>query len=468
MSALALELDDRALSLARSGQLLVTAPGAAFVGPSPGRGLQPWRSVRAQPTNTSTRHLGAVLSGLVGADREASLVREGLRRLIPEQSLLAGERIWIAAPARAEARGLAAVFAIAQQLSLPVAGFVDAATASVAALGPPLPAIVLELGLHHAAATVIDVESGYARRRRAVKSEAGGLIELYQAWLGLISATMVRRTRFDPLHDAAIEQALFDVLPELAREAVKTGGATAQVVKGVERFQVELTRDQFVSAAEPIARRVAGLLHGLRPAGASLAIAVPAAVADLPGLREALDQFTGCELIRLAEGFAATAVSRLELPAGEPDRESVRLIRRLPLLPGIETAPPISREMLGRRPAGGQGPPSHVLFGGKAFSLETLPLIVGRTSTVADTQQRHAAAASISLPDGLAGVSRRHCTLARDNGEVVLLDHSTFGTFVNGERVAERVRLRAGDRVRLGDPGVEIEVIAVSDATATA
>jgi len=55
-----------------------------------------------------------------------------------------------------------------------------------------------------------------------------------------------------------------------------------------------------------------------------------------------------------------------------------------------------------------------------------------------------------------------------DGNELVLLDHSTFGTFVNGERVQERVRIYAGDRVRLGEPGVELTLIAVGDVAAAA
>jgi hypothetical protein len=42
-----------------------------------------------------------------------------------------------------------------------------------------------------------------------------------------------------------------------------------------------------------------------------------------------------------------------------------------------------------------------------------------------------------------------------------MVDHSSFGTYANGERVSERVRVSAGDRVRIGDPGVELSLISV-------
>jgi pSer/pThr/pTyr-binding forkhead associated (FHA) protein len=94
-----------------------------------------------------------------------------------------------------------------------------------------------------------------------------------------------------------------------------------------------------------------------------------------------------------------------------------------------------------------------VLWEGRAYPLQPDTLVVGREST---TNPRH-----ITLPDGLAGVSRRHCTFVHDGDELVLLDHSSFGTFVNGERVQERVRIYAGDRVKLGEPGIELTLIAV-------
>lgn len=54
-------------------------------------------------------------------------------------------------------------------------------------------------------------------------------------------------------------------------------------------------------------------------------------------------------------------------------------------------------------------------------------------------------------------VSRVHCRLTAGAGEIELEDlDSTNGTFVNGERVERRARVRAGDRIGVGR--VELEI----------
>jgi len=179
-------------------------------------------------------------------------------------------------------------------------------------------------------------------------------------------------------------------------------------------------------------------------------------------LREMLQQFVGCELIATPEGFAAAATSMLDLPeatAGEP----VRLLRKLPHREQPSLATTVKREVLGRSGARAT-PPSHVLFDGRAFALGAHPLVVGRAPNAAAGSpgtQGSPGATSLTLPDGLAGVSRRHCTFVRDGDELVLIDHSHFGTVVNGERVSERVHIHAGDKVRLGEPGIELSLISI-------
>jgi hypothetical protein len=456
MSGFAIELSDRSLALARDGQVLSASPSAVFDGSgAEARGTDAWHALRRQPTSTSTRHTGAVLSNAGAAPRAADLLNAELSRRLAAQAPAAGERAWIAAPVRVDPRGLGTVLGLARAMPLQVEGFVDAATAGVAALGLEKDAVVLELGLHHLAATAVESDGKQARRRRALVGDRGGLIELYDSWLKLISTAMVKRTRFDPLHVADTEQQLFDAVPGLISEAAATGSAIAAVDVGGTRHEVSLSRDQLAESAQPVYREILRLLHALRPAGATVSLLVPQVVAGLPGLRESLEQFVGCELIGVADGFAAAAASSLNLPQAA-EGQSVRLLRRLPARaqPALDSL--LSRQSLGAQHlASDASPASHVLFEGRAHMLGDSPLIVGRAPD---------ASHSIELPEGLAGVSRRHCTLVRNGAELLLVDHSQFGTFVNGERVSERVRVHAGDRIRLGEPGVELSLIAVGAA----
>jgi hypothetical protein len=457
MHPFAIHLDDRAVAFAREGRVLSSAPSAVWDG-STGElaGTNAWNALRRHPMATSTRHLGALLSQSNASDRTVALVAAELVRRLAAQSPTSEERVWIATPASASEHGLGATLAIARKLALPVDGFVDAAVAAVAALGLERNAIVLEIGMHHAAATYIDHDGAQIRRRRTAITQRGGVVAFYQGWLELVSATMVKRTRFDPLHDAATEQGLFDSLFVWARAAaVEAGGAVNAVLsKATERFEVTLTRDQFAQAGQSLHREIVRLFHELRPAGESVALVVPAIVDELPGLRDELEQFVDCELVCIPDGFAAAATSRLDLPE-RADTEPVRLLRRLPAI-SLEDAAVVKRGALGSRLERHTGP-SHLLLHGQVYALGTEALVIGRSPVGART---------IVLSDGLAGVSRRHCTLTTENGERVLLDHSAFGTYVNGERVAERVQVRAGDRVRVGDPGVEFSLIAVDETSA--
>src|SRR5262249_4232275 len=140
-----------------------------------------------------------------------------------------------------------------------------------------------------------------------------------------------------------------------------TGNTTAVVTSGPERFEVALSRDQFAQAAEPIYRSIVGLVHQLRPAGAPLAIVAPRALAELPAMREELEQFVGCELVNIPDGFAAAAASLLDLPQPATNQGSVRLLRRLPLQSQESLAASVLRVELGQRRSGGPSP-SHVLL----------------------------------------------------------------------------------------------------------
>ena len=97
-------------------------------------------------------------------------------------------------------------------------------------------------------------------------------------------------------------------------------------------------------------------------------------------------------------------------------------------------------------------PATHVIQAGRAHAIGAEELEIG----FGPGEGRR-----ISLGGAGEGISRRHCTLARVNGRALVRDHSRHGTFVNGERVAGEAELGAGDRLRVGTPGVVFELVAV-------
>ena len=65
----------------------------------------------------------------------------------------------------------------------------------------------------------------------------------------------------------------------------------------------------------------------------------------------------------------------------------------------------------------------------------------------------------IALTSDMPGVSRKHCSMVRKNGQCVVEDHSRYGTFLNGHRVEGSSVLQAGDSLRIGSPGFEFQLI---------
>ena len=67
----------------------------------------------------------------------------------------------------------------------------------------------------------------------------------------------------------------------------------------------------------------------------------------------------------------------------------------------------------------------------------------------------------IELRGQVNGISRSHCTIRREGDRIVVVDHSTYGSYLNGQRIDGQQTLALGDRLRLGSPGLELMLIRV-------
>ncbi len=450
---LALEVNDAGLVLAADGGILAEQPGFAMLdGAVPQTGRAALERARLKPLYAETRHwqdLGtaALPRPMPAATSLADVAHAQLADLVRDRLAL-GPEILMAVPAWYGREQLALLLGIAQEAGLAPVGLVDAALAAAALEPVPESVLQLELSLHRAVLTVLD-HAGDLRRTRFDLLPQHGWLALQQVWLDLIAAVFVRKTRFDPLHQAATEQRLVDGLPGWLEALAGAGTVEIEIESGGATHAIELTSADFAAAAARIYDDYARVLQRARAAGGPLQVRLSHRFALLPGLDARFAEIRDCEVLPLPRGAAALGALAYERVL-RCDGRGLVLVQHLPvpLRPGV-TGGSVRPATV---PVGSR--PTHVVLASRLYALGARALTLG--SAVPDDRR------AVVLEAG-PGVSRVHCTLACDAGAVWLEDHSTYGTFLNGERIAGRVELRAGDRVRVGSPGIECQLVRAVD-----
>lgn len=353
-----------------------------------------------------------------------------------------GDAALFAVPGSMRPRELGLLAGIAAAADIPVAGFVDAALAACAPLAARETVLCLDVQLHQSVLTELHGAETLARRRVEIAPRVG-LKALRAAWAQLVAEAMVRRTRFDPQHHAAGEQQLHDRLPQWLATLSGSDVVDIELDATSGRFSVSLRREQFVLAAEAYYTQLVDLVHTARRAGDPVTLALTSRAAALPGLVDRCATLGDVTLAVLGEGAAPLgALLAADEVAAAGTAALVTQLRR------AQPAAPVVRRT--GQPRGAA--PTHVVYNGRALAITAEPLTLGRAP---------AAARSVALDGPGAGVSATHCLLLRDGDAALVQDRSRHGTFLNGERVAGSARLAVGDRLRIGTPGVVLELVAV-------
>jgi hypothetical protein len=337
-----------------------------------------------------------------------------------------------------------------------VQGFVDSAAISVAWARLPGQSVVLDLHPHWLDLSLVSSVGDAVELRRTARVPVGRA-DLFEYWLRLSAQTLVQQTRFDPLHDQRHELLLRAGLDELATGAQRDGHAQLDFDADGRHVELTLSRDQMQLAAAPWCQALAAALQPLCAAAGECNLVVPVALLDLPGIDDALTAAHAGSLHALAEGSSARAASHLATNAimGAGHSGPVPYLTRV-----AATLPPIAdgvcREVQhGERHVGTMA--THVVYRGRAIPIPAEGMVLGRAEAGAHT----ALQSGLQLPEGIAGLSRRHCTLQRTGNRTQVIDHSRHGTFVDGLRVHGRGFLAAGSVLRLGTPGIELPLIAL-------
>jgi hypothetical protein len=463
----AIELNSAGLHVAGPGGVSAPVPvAAAYEGDRVVVGAEAAARARLAPLWTAVRHLEELSTDPLPrpkpfARSNADLVYAQLSALAAEQGL-AGQPVLVAAPGAYSTNQLRLLLGIAAAANVEVVGLVDAAVAACADVPSTPRAFHLDLELHRAVLTEL-VRSDGLRRGRIDVSRAVGRRAYADAWAQLLARLFVRATRFDPLHVAGSEQALYDRLDDWVAEAAR-GDAPIALEYGGLRHETVLTAAQLQAASEPLHGELLRLVHSARRAGEAVTLYVTDRVARLPGVGDVLARLRDCEVLRLPPGAAATGAlahaleidGRATGAASDADADAASAasagLAEIVLTNRLHAAPALVPEHRASAARSSESP-THLVHLGRAYALGEEPLVVGRGASGPH---------GVNVAGSSAGVSRTHCTLVRRGGEAVLEDHSTYGTFLNGERVQRRAQLAAGDRVRVGTPGIEFELVRIA------
>ena len=362
-----------------------------------------------------------------------------------------GDEIIIAVPGYYRQDHLGLLLGIANELSLPVKGFIPIALA--AAGHPDRQATLLHLDIHlHRTEITSLKQDGQLTFEKSVTIAEKGLADLHRAWVEAIAAEFVRTTRFDPLHQAASEQELFDRLPAVLEQVDNYSTIEFEMTGGTASYRVTLSRDLFIRNSLPLFTDIARHLEDIETAGQPReeqpVLQLSHRIARLPGLQQALAVSHHTRCLELAPGAAALGAVQLWEQLSQQDTgQRISFFTSRPWAPATDPgAPNISEPYIQSRS------PSHLLYNHIAYPLSETPLFIG-TGIENDKP-------GIRIRGQISGVSRQHCSVQLLGTEAVLNDFSTYGTYVDDIRVNGSTALQLGQVIRVGTPGEKLQLIA--------
>jgi hypothetical protein len=360
-----------------------------------------------------------------------------------------GDELVMTVPGFFTQQQLSLLLGIANELSLPLKGF---ATTALAALSQPHPEHLLfhlDMHLHRIEITFLE-QSNHLLQRDTKTLPGKGFNYLYAEWVKTIADEFVRTTRFDPFDQAIYEQELYLRLPQVLRELQMHSSTTFAMKPESQTYSVTLNYDLFAKTCGAVFREGAQLIREMAEHSGESALPIMLAVThrinSLPGYREELEKIPSTQIIELEPGSGALGVLTLkDRFTAHTTNHGVSLLTSRPWqatqLSQESTIPSTDRDMTS---------PTHILYRSRAYPLSPKPLIIGQ-GTSDDI--------SIRINDQVAGISPKHCTLRLSGDDVVLVNHSTWGTLVDGTTVSETALVKLGQTIRIGTPGEELRLI---------
>ncbi len=453
MTILGLELNDAAIAAVDDGSVLYSEPGYAVGADASVKfGWEAWRLARRFPRRVHRRYWRELseqpLAHPLGENRSAADLVHAQLQHVWDQCGTGIDGVIFAVPAYWSADTLGLLLGIAQEIGMPVRGLADAAIAATRREYRGGDLFHIDVSLHDLIVTRIAQRNGRAAvdERRVI--DAVAVESLERACIDFIARRFVETSRFDPLHHGESEEFLYEQLygwlAKLGRQKELLVSATYRNNDFDARLELAALQGHLAGVCEPLIQQIRS---ALKP-GVPVAIQVHSRLTEFPGVVEGLGRLPNATVFALEPAAAARGAQRRasQFAAGD---SGFRLVTKLPwdqpatVLKLTEQAGADAPQTSAR--------PTHVLFDGRAYRLGARPFQIGAELSDRDF--------GVRLDERMNGVSRRHCSIEVRDSQVIVSDHSRYGTRLNGHAIDGSAILQVGDVLSLGNPPHEFQLI---------
>jgi len=433
MARTILELNDSEIIVARDGKVLVRSPGVAVIeNDQIELGEKAARCAHLNPRNTFNRFWSNLNQDRLQisthqARHHADLAFAHLLSLFEQAGK--PDEILLAVPGSFNTEQLSLLVGLAEAGPFSLTGLVDSAVAATASAAGPGTYDHLDIHLHYSVLTTVQV-GDHAERVTVKVIDGCGLVSIRDKCAAFIAELFIQQARFDPLHHARTEQALYDQIPQCLAALQTESEILVDVQFEHARHKTRLGREALVNLLAPIYERIC---NEIDPSHTCL---LSKRIAGLPQFSERiadfqiLDEqavFTGCMQLTLSPPVQDSGVNFLTRI-----RAAAHPVFTTPSRPTAQQARESSVHV------------SHVLIGHRAYPISSTPIYLSDAGEIGLEK----------APDALCSVTsnKEQASVAFENGRSAVL---------NGRPVSGKVNLSAGDTLRFTASALELTGIDV-------
>jgi hypothetical protein len=382
------------------------------------------------------------------ASSHAEIAYHHIARVVNEIAQPASEVI-VSVPGFMDEAKLGILLGIFRELDVAVKGLVNGAVAAVRPTSAAGRVLHIDAHLHRIEITCCSFGRGIELEKTQILSE-GGWHDLTEQLASRLSNEFVRATRFDPLHDARVEQQLYSRISSLLRKRIPSDGLPLDLDAGRTSHTLSVLPQMLVEASAPARERI---LEGIRTSLSSMPADAAAAVIQLshraalvPGLEEALASEDLGEAEALPAGSGAFGAQLLYRDF-ESDKESKGAAFLTSRLRRADESTDESAGDSRREEPVEIASPTHILLGANAFAIGSRPIGIRADPNTGNIR--------------IAGADDDHAVIRLESGRPILEPVPNPATFVDGQPVAHTVPLSPGQRIQLEGIAGEILLIHV-------